>query len=39
MAAGTHSTTWDGSDVAAGVYFYSVYANGQLLTKKMIKQR
>ncbi len=38
MGAGTHSITWDGSRYSPGMYYYSLYANGQLLTKKMIKR-
>jgi uncharacterized coiled-coil protein SlyX len=38
MGAGEHSITWDGTNVAPGVYFYTVYADGELLTKKMIKK-
>jgi flagellar hook assembly protein FlgD len=38
MAAGSHSTTWDGSRHSPGMYYYSLYANGELLTKKMIKR-
>ena len=37
MTKGGHSAVWDGSGFAPGVYFYTLYANGQLLTKKMIK--
>ncbi len=37
MTEGGHSAIWDGSGFAPGVYFYTLYANGQLLTKKMIK--
>jgi uncharacterized coiled-coil protein SlyX len=38
MSAGNHSFEWDGSRVAPGIYFYTLYANGELLTKKMIKR-
>jgi flagellar hook assembly protein FlgD len=38
MSAGLHTIQWDGSSLAPGVYFYSLYSNGQLLTKKMIKR-
>lgn len=38
MNEGRHSAVWDGSGFAPGVYFYTLYANGQLLTKKMIKK-
>ncbi len=37
MTQGEHSAVWDGTGFAPGVYFYTLYANGQLLTKKMIK--
>ncbi|HMB69212.1 MAG TPA: peptide-N-glycosidase F-related protein, partial [bacterium] len=41
-AAGAHSFTWDGREsggrpVAAGVYFYSVTAEGRTLTRKMVR--
>jgi flagellar hook assembly protein FlgD len=38
LAAGSHSTTWDGSRYSPGMYYYSLYANGELLSKKMIKR-
>jgi|GEM_PF-6143238 len=38
MGAGKHSIQWDGSRLASGMYFYTLYANGTLLTKKMIKK-
>ncbi|MFZ6052815.1 tail fiber domain-containing protein [Halocola ammonii] len=38
LQSGIYSTTWNGASHASGVYYYSLYANGQLLTKKMIKQ-
>ena len=37
FASGEHSTTWDGAGHAPGIYYYSLYADGELLTKKMIK--
>lgn len=37
LDAGMHSYWWDAQDLAPGVYFYSIFANGQLLTKKMIR--
>lgn len=37
MTEGGHSVVWNGAGFAPGVYFYTLYANGQLLTKKMIK--
>ncbi len=37
MSNGAHSISWDGSRLAPGMYFYTLYANGELLTKKMIK--
>jgi len=38
LSNGEHTTLWDGSNVASGIYFYTLYADGQLLTKKMIKR-
>jgi hypothetical protein len=38
MAQGPHSITLNGSTLAPGVYFYNVYANGQMVTKKMVKK-
>lgn len=38
MSSGMHSTIWDGSGVAPGMYYYTLYANGELLSKKMIKR-
>ena len=38
LSEGQHTVTWDGSAYAPGVYFYSLYADGKLLTRKMIKQ-
>lgn len=37
MSAGAHSTIFDGSGLAKGVYYYTLYADGQLLTKRMMK--
>ena len=37
LNGGMHSVTWDGSPYSPGIYYYSLYADGQLLTKKMIK--
>ena len=37
MSSGEHTTLWDGSKVASGIYFYTLYADGELITKKMIK--
>ncbi|NEN25763.1 T9SS type A sorting domain-containing protein [Cryomorpha ignava] len=37
MSSGEHTSLWDGSKVASGIYFYTLYADGQLITKKMIK--
>ncbi|MBD3290593.1 T9SS type A sorting domain-containing protein [candidate division KSB1 bacterium] len=33
--AGHHSVTWDASNVASGIYFYQIRAEGQSITKKM----
>ena len=30
--------TWNSGIYAPGIYFYTLYADGRLLTKKMIKQ-
>lgn len=38
MSSGVHTTIWDGSGVAPGMYYYTLYANGELLSKKMIKR-
>ena len=38
MSSGEHTTLWDGSKVPSGIYFYTLYADGQLITKKMIKR-
>ena len=38
LSSGEHSTIWDGSNVASGIYFYTLYADGELITKKMIKK-
>ncbi len=38
LGAGSHSTLWDGSRHSPGMYYYSLFANGELLTKKMIKR-
>ncbi len=38
LGAGSHSTLWDGSRHSPGMYYYSLFANGKLLTKKMIKR-
>ncbi len=37
MNAGPQSIMLDGSSLAPGMYFYTVYANGELITKKMVK--
>ncbi len=36
QSAGTHTVTFDASELASGVYFYRVSANGFTETKKMI---
>lgn len=41
MPAGTHSTSWDGTDksgneVTTGIYFYKIITDGYSLTKKMM---
>jgi hypothetical protein len=36
MAAGSHSLTIDASVLAPGVYFYTVTAGAQTITRKMI---
>ncbi len=38
LSSGEHTTLWDGSNVASGIYFYTLYADGELITKKMIKK-
>lgn len=38
LDAGTHQIDWDASHLPAGVYYYSLYADTVLLTKKMIKR-
>lgn len=35
MDAGEHSVNWDASDVASGVYYYKLNANGEQSTRKM----
>jgi hypothetical protein len=37
MGGGNHTTTFDGSGLASGIYYYSLYANGELITKRMMK--
>ncbi len=37
MSQGQHSFTFDGSGLASGIYYYTIYANGELLTKRMMK--
>jgi len=36
MSTGTHTITIDGIKLAAGVYFYTVKAGNDALTRKMI---
>jgi hypothetical protein len=38
MEKGEYTERWDGSAVAPGTYYYSLYADTELLTKKMIKR-
>ncbi len=38
MNAGSQSIMLDGSSLAPGTYFYTVYANGEMITKKMVKK-
>ncbi|MFN2430022.1 MAG: tail fiber domain-containing protein, partial [Cryomorphaceae bacterium] len=37
FSSGKHSVTWNASGYAPGVYYYSLYVDGELLTKRMIK--
>jgi uncharacterized coiled-coil protein SlyX len=37
MSSGQHSVRWNASNQAPGVYYYTLYFNGDLITKKMIK--
>jgi len=37
MSSGQHSVRWNASNQAPGVYYYTLYFNGDLMTKKMIK--
>jgi hypothetical protein len=36
--AGEYRVEWDASNVAPGTYYYSLYADTELITKKMIKR-
>jgi flagellar hook assembly protein FlgD len=36
-SSGQHSVRWNASNQAPGVYYYTLYFNGDLITKKMIK--
>ncbi len=38
MNAGPQSIMLDGNSLAPGMYFYTVYANGEFITKKMVKR-
>ncbi len=38
MHAGPQSVMFDGSSLASGMYFYTVYSNGEIITKKMVKK-
>ncbi len=33
--AGNHTVTWDASNIASGIYFYQITADGQSITRKM----
>ncbi|GMU87339.1 MAG: hypothetical protein AMXMBFR48_25800 [Ignavibacteriales bacterium] len=35
FSAGQHSITFNGSQLSSGIYFYSLIANNQIITKKM----
>jgi hypothetical protein len=35
IQAGSHTVTWDASDIASGIYFYQIKASGQSTTRKM----
>jgi len=37
LSSGQHSVRWDAANAAPGVYYYTLYFNGDLITKKMIK--
>ncbi len=36
MAAGNHSVDWDGSQVASGVYYYSLQASDKIASSRML---
>ncbi|MEM9051062.1 MAG: T9SS type A sorting domain-containing protein, partial [Bacteroidota bacterium] len=38
MEKGDYTERWDSSSVTPGTYYYSLYADTELLTKKMIKK-
>jgi hypothetical protein len=38
LKAGEYTERWDAAAYAPGTYYYSLYANTELLTKKMIKR-
>ena len=38
LSAGRYTERWDATAYAPGTYYYSLYANTELLTKKMIKK-
>lgn len=38
MEKGEYTERWDDSAVASGIYYYSLYADTERLTKKMIKK-
>ncbi len=38
MPTGSHRVEWNAQGMASGIYFYTLYADGALLTKKMIKR-
>ena len=39
MAPGEHHISFDASSLPAGVYFYQLYTNGQVISRKMIRMK